>query len=160
MWRSTTYRHNSCKIKHKSCDFQDVLVSLISLNTFLSEMSQALTVNGAQMDEGTLRGRGVGKRLWLRWWNNAAGLQWKEKGKRKPERECYEEDGRAGGVEERGDHVTLSREGASEGWHSSLPLWTPELSLRGAERLGRLAVAGFRPATREHRARWNVDKLA
>lgn len=37
-------------------------MSLVSLNTFLSEMSQALTVNGAQMDEGTLRGRGSGCR--------------------------------------------------------------------------------------------------
>lgn len=73
-----------------------------------------------------------------------------ERGKKKPKRECYEEDGRAGGVEERGDHVTLR---GSEGWHSSLPLWTPELSLHGAVRPGRLAVAGFRPATREHRAR-------
>lgn len=47
----------------------------------------------------------------------------------------------------------------SEGWRSSLSLWTPGLSLRGAVRPRWLAVAGFCPAVRKHTASY-VDKLA
>lgn len=93
-------------------------------------------------------------------------------GKKKTPKECYEEDGRAGCVQERRERASWSRGawrkegregrlpgGGSQGWRS-LPLWKPELLLRGAVRPRPLAVAGFRPVRRERRASSNVDKLA